>query len=311
MATLKGTTEFYSFDSTDILSYNIKAMFKYGLLEKSAYSNVTLNGSNSGLAELQLVKDNRHTDGTVFESYGPSIVWESGLVNAFSYDNPIAVSGIYIDNTFVPNGTTGASGFYIDYEFGRVVTNSDFSSNTIKMEYSFPEVAIYSSDSDQWKSIINSYMDSFDSVGNLSPSGIASRLKENRIWTPCMVVDIQDRTNEPFQLGGGEIHDYAVFYHIFANNGFQATKISDIVNNQESTSLFLYNINNAPFPLEFNGSLASGALQYNQLARQDSPYFWSKARIESSRGGKRNTFSDIYRSEVVQQISVIRYPSLY
>jgi len=311
MATLKGTTEFYSFDATDILSYNIKSMFRYGLLEKSAYSNVNINGFNSGLAQLQSVKDNRFSDGTVFETYGPSIVWESGISNTYSYDNPINVSGIYIDGTFVPNGTTGASGFYIDYEFGRVVTNSDFSNSEVKMEYSFPEVAFYSSDSDQWQTIINSYMDSFDSVGNISPSGIASRLKENRIWTPCVVVDVQDRTNEPLQLGGGEIHNYAVFYHIFSNNGFQSTKLADIINNQEATSLFLYNINNAPFPLDYNGALTSGALQYNQLARQDSPYFWSKARIDQSRGGKRNTFSDIYRAEVVQEISVIRYPSLY
>lgn len=311
MPVFKGTTEFYAFDATDILSYNLRSRLNHGLLELGAYSNINREGANSGISTLQTIKDERYTDGTVHECYGPSVIWQSGVSNNHSIDPHINVSGIYIDGTFIENETTGASGFYIDYEFGRVVTNSDFSSNTVTMDYSFPEVAIYSSDSAQWRTIINSYNDAFNDVGQISPSGIASRLKENRVWTPCVVVDVQDRSNEPYQLGGGEWHQYAVFYHIFGNNGFEITRIADILNNQEATNINLYNINNAPFPLDFRGALASGALQYNELSKQSGPYFWTKARVETSRGGKRNTFSDIYRGEVIQEISVIRYPSLY
>lgn len=316
MSVFKGTTGFFQYDATDILRYNLTSWLDWGLLEMGAFESVDKDGRNSNLATLQEVKDERETDGTVYEAFGPSIVWQSGLSPIAGSPDVINVSGVWIDGSFFPNGTTGSDGFTIDYQNGRVIFNEDKSDSTIQMNYSFPHVGVYDSYSWQWRDIIDSYEAAdFSNIGSDSPSGIASNLKERRVWTPCVILEVQDRTNQPLQLGGGEIHEYAVFYHIFSGRDFDVTRICDTLNNQESKTLKLFDVNKARssgvIPFNYDGSLPSGSLEYNTLRQNNNGYFWTYGRIDSSRGGKRPIFSDISRGEVVQSISVTRYPSTY
>ena len=317
MGILKGTTNFFSYDATDTLRYNLDSWLEWGLAEIGAYETADQNGRNSSLATLQPVKDERETDGTVFETYGPSIIWQSGVSPIAGSPNIINPSGVWIDGSFYPNGTTGSNGFTIDYRDGRVIFNEDKSGSTIKMNYSFPHVAVYDSQSPQWKSIIDSYTEAdYTNIGNSSPSGIASNLKERRVWLPCVVVEVQNRTgNDPLQLGGGEIHDYAVFYHVFGNRDFDVVRTCDLLNNQKNKKLKLFDVNKARasgvIPYNYNGSIPSGTLEYPTLRGNNNGYFWTYGRIEESRGGSKSTFSDIYRGEVIQSVTVHRYPSTY
>lgn len=316
MGILKGTTGFFQYDATDTLRYNLTSWLDWGLLEMGAFDSADKDGKNSALATLQEVKDERETDGTVFEAFGPSIVWQSGISPLAGSPEMINVSGVWVDGSFYPNGTTGTNGFIVDYKNGRVVFEESKSSSTVQMNYSFPHVGVYDSYSPQWKDVIDAYSTSdFSSIGTNSPSGIASSLKERRVWLPSVFVELQDRTNEPLQLGGGEIHDFAVFYHVFGSRDFDVTRVCDILNNQETKTLKLFDVNKARssgvIPFNYDGSLPSGVLEYNDLRQNNSGYFWTYSRIDASRGGKRSTFSDISRGEVIQSVSVTRYPSTY
>lgn len=316
MSIFRGTTGFFQYDATDILRYNLATWLDWGLLEAGAYDSTDKDGRNSSLATLQEVKDERETDGTVFEAFGPSIIWQSGLNPVAGSPSVINVSGVWLNGSFVPNGTAGSNAFTVDYRNGRVVFDESKTGSTVQMNYSFPHVAVYDSDSPQWKDIIESYTEAgYLDIGNNSPSGIASNLKERRVWTPCVIVDVQDRTTQPLQLGGGEINEYAVFYHVFGSRGFDVASICDRLNNQQNKRLKMFDVNKAKssgvIPYGYGGTVPDSVLEYPTLRDNNNGYFWTYGRIEESRGGRRSTFSDIYRGEIIQSVSLDRYISTY
>jgi hypothetical protein len=252
--------------------------------------------------------------GRVYEGMGPSWAWETGVVPVTSGLTPIfQVSGVYVNNTFYPTSTTsGTYGHIVDYRRGRVVFNSAIpSTDSVKCEYVFRDVDIFLTNSKQWKTITSEYEKQFNDLENLSPSGMASILKENRVWLPCVAIDLKSVTSEGLQLGGGEIAKLYVDYHIFANRSFDAYKLCNIIGNQEATVLDLYDINKAPFPYNYNGTLASGALSYPTLADRTGQYFWTYGYIETATATPYNSSTDVYRSESNHTISVDRYLSTY
>ena len=310
MSVLKGTKNFYAYEVSDTLSQNLKTWIEYGLLEIGAYTAISRSGANSGYSQLQRVYDDRYGGNRVFEGVGPGWVWESGVSTSAGSDTIFGVSGVFVGATYLPNATSGSNSYIIDYANGRIVfDNAVSTASGVSCDYVTRDVAVYLSDSVQWKTIVQKYEERFDDIDNLSPSGMASILKENRIWLPCIVVEVQDRTNRPLQLGGGDYNEFAVFYHIFSETAFPVRRIVDMLNNQEGKRLDLYNLATAPFPLNRNGTIASGSLTYPNLSSRNGPYFWTYAYIESSRGGYRNTFTDLHRGEIIQSIAVGRYLS--
>ncbi len=318
MPVFKGSQNFYDYDVTDILGYNIKSFLEYGLLEIGAYTNVTLTSANSGYALLQRTHDDRFGGaGRVYEGYGPSWVWETDVIPPSGKAAPFQASGIYVNNTFYPTvSTSGQYSHYIDYRNGRVVFDSSVSANTVvKCEYSFRDIDVFLQDSPQWKTIRSSYLpylQEFNRISEVQPSGMASILKDRRVWLPCVAITMDDMTfDRGIQLGGGDIYDYEVRYHVFSDSSFANKRLSDIINNQAQKTLKVFNINNHTFPYRFNGSLASGALSYKQLSSDTNPSFWTHAYINDGGGGPRNSMTDIYRAELNHSISVYRHLSTY
>jgi hypothetical protein len=312
MSVLKGSKNFYSYEASDTLAYNLKNWLEYGLVEMGAYTPVKFSLATSGYTNLKNVYDERYGGSNrVYEGLGPSWVWESGISPIGTSINPFQVSGVYVNNTFYPSSTTsGSYAHTVDYERGRIIFASGVSA-TVKCEYTFRDISVYLSDTPQWKEIITQYLDKYDTLDTSSPSGMASVLKENRVWLPCVVIEVQDRTNSALQLGGGEINTYAVFYHVFSDNAFSAKRLIDTINNQYEKTLTLFDINSAPFPLSYEGSISSGALTYPEVSSRSSPYFWTYGAIISSRGGSMGNLSDVYTGTVVQSIEVARYLSTY
>jgi hypothetical protein len=314
MSVLKNTREFYQYDSSDILVHNLSNWISYGLLEAGAYTNVTFSSAMSGYTTLKTSYDDRNGGSRyVYEGLGPSWVWEEDISLLGSSDQPHIPSGIYVNNTFyLTSSTSGNYSHFIDFQNGRVVFNNQLGKNdVVKCEYTFRDVAIYQSDSEQWKTIINEYQSRFDNLNINNPSGLSMTLKDKRVWLPCIVIENESNGRRGLMLGGGEIEEHRVFYHIFSDLPFTNKKLSDLLNNQQQTVLNLYNINTAPFPYEYNGSLNPSGVDYKTLSNKNNDNFWTHAFISNSFGSPIESKFDLHRAEVVQEIEIDRYIYTY
>jgi hypothetical protein len=311
MAVLKGNKGFYDFEVSDFLAANLKRWLDYGLLEMGAYTNVAFSLPTSGYTNLKRTTDDRYS-GTVYEALGPNIVWEPDVNPIGRPDKPIVASGVYVNNTFIAPSASGSYPYYIDYKLGRVIFASGLpTSASVKMEYSFSDVSTYLVDEKQWKVITEGFTKGYDELEELAPSGIAQYLKQNRVWLPAVIIDVGDRSNEPLQLGGGEINSFVVDYHICSDRAFTNRRLCDLLNNQYQTTINLFNLNDMQWPYNYNGTIASGALTYPVLANQDSAYFWDKAFISAVVGGPRPESTDVYRGEITHTVDVDRHMITY
>src|SRR5688572_15244515 len=256
MPVLKGSKNFYDYSVTDSLAENLRSMIDYGFVEAGAYTRVTFDSTEaSGHTRLYRTTDPRYGDDRVFEGLGPSWVWESGISPVAGGLAPFPVSGVYVNDIFYPVSTSGDYSHIVDYRHGRVIFDSDIStSDIITCEYTCREVGVYNADSREWKTIIDEYVPKLSELETLSPSGMAQHLKENRVWLPSIFIEVEDRDNSPLQLGGGEVNEFVVSYHVFSDRAFSARKIADILNDQYQTRIDLYDVNTAPKPYKYNGS---------------------------------------------------------
>lgn len=312
MGVLKGSRNFYKYDLTDIVTENVRAWLEYGLVEMGAYTNVTYSdASTSGYTKLQLVNDNRYTDGRVYEGYGPSWIWETSVSVPGGYTAPFAVSGIKVNNTFYPSATSGIYSHKIDYKHGRIVFDTPVTSGIVQCQYSFRDVDIVTSDSPKWQTIVDHYQDAYNDIGDLSPSGAAIFLKDRRVWLPTIVIATNTVRSKPLQLGGGEIVTCDVKTNILSDNSFISKRINDVLLNQYEHTLTLYDVETAPNTFNYNGTVASGALTYPQLSSRSGLYFWTFANVSQVFGGEQNEHSDLYNYLTDLRLEIQRYLSTY
>lgn len=318
MSVFRSTKSFYQYDASDILAHNLKERLKYGLLEMGAYTVVKFSTEASGYTNLKRVRDERFSyhpsSGSSYEGIGEHWAWETDVTSIASGISSIYVpSGIFINNTFMLTATTsGTFSHKIDFRNGRVIFDNPIpSASAVKCEYTFNDVAVYLNDDPQWKSIVDEYVTRFANIDSLSPSGMAMKLKEDRVWLPCVVVDVHSSDHTGLQLGGGELTTYRVSYHIFSDYPFIAKKLSDLLNGEENKVFNLYDVNTAAFPYNFDGSLNSGRDTYKNLSADGNDNFWTFAHIKKSRGGVVGSITDLYRAEIINDIDVPRYISTY
>lgn len=313
MPILKGSTDLYQYDITDILSNNIQKWLEYGLLEKGAYTSAKFDGSTSGLTNLKSVYDSRYGYNRIYEGFGPSWVWETDFNVPSGFDIPFQVSGVYVNNTFYSSAaTSGTYSHKVDYLNGRIIFNNAIASGlSVKAQYIFRDVDVYLTDSHKWKVIVDEYERRFEDLDDLSPSGMASILKENRVWMPSIIIESTRSGNFGLQLGGGERQNFETNIFVLGDNPFITNRLCDLLNNQFQQNLFLFNSNTVPVTYNINGTLASGALTYPNLSDRSGPYFLTYAYILSSDGGSNGNFDDVYRGIVNWRIEVDRYLSTY
>lgn len=316
MPVFKGTKSFYDYEVSDTLAYNLKSWIDYGLLETGAYTIVSFgNAATSGYTNLKRTYDDRYDGhGRVYEGMGPSWVWEQDVYPVTNdIPRPLVASGIRVNNTFYPANTdSGPYAHTMDFRHGRVIFKSPVPDNTkVECEYTFRDVATYLVDDPEWKIIVDGHTEKFESLQLHSPSGMAQFLKESRVWLPSVVIEVGNRLNSALQLGGGDINEFDVNYHIFADNPFVNRRLADLLNNQYQHQMCLLNINTAQFPFTYEGALASGALTYPKLAIRESPYFYTYGYISETSGGPQGSSTDVYRAEVSHTISVDRYMSTF
>lgn len=318
MGILKINRVFYDYSASDILADNLKTWLEYGLLETGAYTTAKFNmPSTSGLTNLKRVFDERY-DGIngsgshVFEGMGPSWVWENITNVPSGYPGLFRPSGVYVNNVFFNVAESGYYSFKVDYLNGRILFNNPVpQGSSVKCEYCFRDVAIYLEDEVPWRETIQNYLNKYENAENLQPSGLCQILKDNRLWLPCIIIDAKTRDSVGIQLGGGELDTNLVVYHIFSENPSVTRGMSDIIQDQKSQTLNLFDSNKRPQTFEYDGTLSSESTTYPNLINRGSGYFWTFGAIVSSKSRRIFNISDMFAAEVAHGIEVERYLSTY
>lgn len=278
-AVFKKYTQIGQSTFSDQIQSNLVSMLDYGLLCMGGFftarTGVNAYYGNSH-SNLRLSDDPRYMKGRVWESARSNWVWESNI----EYNiQPISISGIYVNGSFLPNG----SGYYIDYPRGRVVFNSSIPvTSQVKAEYSYRYYNVYSANVMWFRELMNNSFRVDDHQFNQYGSGVWSLLSDNRAQLPCIFPYLVPRYNwKPKQLGGGEYLYHDVIFYIFAETPTDRDRIIDILSVQEEKRIFFYDKNlvaaNNYYPLDVNGSLKpSGARNFVDLVEN---CLWADAII--------------------------------
>jgi hypothetical protein len=254
-------------------------------------------------AELRLVDDRNYTLGQVWEGNRQDWIWESGV--EYSYQ-PIQISGVYVNNTFHEGSSTGTYEHIVDYPRGRVIfTNPLPTGSTVEVNRSERYYSFYSSDEPWFKEVFfNSYRVD-DSHFKQVSSGVYSVLAQNRIQLPAVVVEtVPRRKFIPKQLGGGQWVVTDVLFRILSENTWDRDRIFDVITFQKEKTILSFDKNAMVdanrFPLNYDGSLASGAMTYPNLILPsgDGGFYWKKILFEDVQAQDSQDTPPLFRATV-------------
>jgi hypothetical protein len=303
---LKGITQIGNSTLCDQLKANLVEFFNWGMLGIGAFTNVTRSSEGAygaSPAQLRLVEDKNYTIGQVWESHRQDWVWQSGVDYAYQ---PIQISGVYVNNTFYSSSTTGTYEHTVNYPLGRVVfTNPIPTGSTVEVNYSYRDVSFYTSDAPWFKEVLfNSYRvddPQFTQYG----SGVWTTLAQNRIQLPAVVVEtVPRRTLIPMQLGGGQWVKQDVLFHVLTETPWDRDKLLDILTYQKEKTILSFDKNAMAdanrFPLDYQGSIASGAMCYPDLIKypEDGGFYWKKILFEDMQAQDAPSMPPLYRAVV-------------
>jgi len=271
----------------NILESNLKSLLDWGFLQIGAWFDATIPSSGTIFTntnprcQLLLTEDPSYNLGQVWQGIRKDWVWESGA--CYSSGNPISISGIYINNTFVP---TSSGTYTIDYPMGRVVFNSAVNkASTIKVNHSYRYVQTYRSTDAPWFNVLQ-----YDTFNNANPdiqqksTGEWSIAGNHRIQMPAIVIESVPRSrSRPYELGNDNLLlEQDVAFYIFAENKNDRNKLLDIIRLQQDLNFVLYNTNtlaqNDQYPVDENGDIKDNALMYPEIVAQ---YPWRKCWLKN------------------------------
>lgn len=296
----------------NILESNFKMFFDWSFLKIGAWFDAvnahsgTIYGNTNPPAKLILSDDPSYNPGQVWQGIRKEWVWESGV--SYSGNNPINISGVYVNNSFIPY----ASGtFTIDYPEGRIVFNSAKSkSSNITINHSYRYVQTYRSSDSPWFSIIQyPTLDNTNSDIQQISSGEWSIAGNHRIQLPAIVIESVPRSrSRPFELGNTSLWlEQDVAFYVLAENKNDRNKLLDIIRLQQDLTIELFDTNalsqNDQYPLNYNGDKKNNPLMYPNIVQQ---YAWRKCLIkEVSLFELDNITPNLYRGMARATVEII------
>jgi hypothetical protein len=303
---LKGVTDIGDSLLNDQLESNLIAFFDWGLINVGAFFNTVLADDKS---RLRPIDDPRYVAGTMWEPYRNNIVWETGIEYK---QQPIRISGVYVNNAFYPTSTTGVYSHYFDYEQGRLVFNNPVSTNSVvKMEYTARYFNFTTADAPWFRQVMFNSFRVDDNQFLQFGSGVWSVLGQNRVQLPAVVVEcVPKRTFEGYQIGGGQIIKQDILYHIFTENPWDRKTVLDIISYQNMKTIHSFDNNllaeQNKFPFDDNGALVSGALTYPEMV---GTYYWKTIFFNGMSSQESISAPPLYQA-VVRSTCEIVFPEL-
>lgn len=276
------------------LETNLKDFLDWSFLQIDGFNNVRIV---SGVNPQHYTLHNVSISGvgikpnTVWESPFKEWVYQTGLPTD---TQPISISGIYLNNTFLPAPTgSGNYGYHINYPLGRVVFNNPINANSqVKLSYSYRQIQVYKSDDAPWWKEIQK-----NNYGIFNDNQFTQRLlAEHRLQTPFIMIETIARNQQiPYELGNSRnILDQDVLLHIFTSHSSQRSNLIDILLKQKDKGLLFYDLNKVlsdnVYGLNYRGEKNQNGLNYGQIVTNYT-YFYRNAFIKNSLLSEINNFS--------------------
>lgn len=296
-------TQFHHVDSISqknrlsSLEDNIKSFLDWSFLNIGAFVNIPISSPNSS---LKPVSD--PAQGTkIWESMNKDWIYENAHDNiSYKSLSPIAFSGIYLNNTFLPSPSgSGNYTYRVNYPLGRITFNNNVSnSSNIKAAYSYRYIQTYKANENNWWKEVQKEI--YGPPKNNNESSIVS---VHKIQIPAVIIELTPRTIlNPFQLGSTDnIITQDILLHVLCNNSSQRNNIIDILIEQKDNTLYLYDINlavkNKHTPLDQYGSINDDGKNYNTLV---SEYPTSWCLIKNTNISELNTISSSMHHGIVR-----------
>ena len=261
---------------SNILLDNFISFYDWGFLNKGGFVNV--NRPTSGLygGNKHLLKPTSNPDyqaNQVWQAHRKNWVWETGISKT---TQPNAISGIYVNNSFLPysyNPTSGyyvGSGYRLDHLNGTVIFNSPISATSVvSLNYSYKYVFVYKAEGFPFARQVQ--RGSFRLDQNFfTASGSWVQFGETRVQLPAVLVEAPNkREYRPYQLGGGQWADTDITYYILSDNMSTCINLQDAISYQNDRVLRLYNPNTASksgdLPFNYRNDLVGRDKSYSNL----------------------------------------------
>ncbi len=296
---LKSVGQIGDVQLTEHLQSNICSFLDWGLMNLGGYFNVYLNttqpyGGNP--STLRLSDDPRYYKGTVWDSFKTNWCWEQGIDGS---NQPINISGVYVNGQFYPVGTSGQFGYNIAYTHGRVIFNNPLPSNSkVQVEYSYKFYNVYPANIQWFKELMKGSFRIDDPQFNFFGSGLWTIFPESRAQLPAVVVEsVPRREHVGKQLGGGQWIYQDMLFHIMAETPEQRNNIVDILTYQSEKRFFMYDKNamnrSGVYPLNQFGYLVNPSSTYPFLVNN---YLYTDVIIRKTTSQEQdNVAQSIYR----------------
>lgn len=305
MSTFNFVKDISERDSISCLEDNIKSFLDWSFLNIGGFIDVNIpsSGISGGdFSKLRSVPDPGTSTNKVWESPRKDWVYETGVNH--NGNTPNQISGIYLNNAFLPSPTgSGSYGYFIDYNLGRVTFNNPVSNNSsINLSYSYRYVQTYkANESIWWKEIQeNSYNPS-----NFKTNPDTFITSNHRVQLPAIVLQTAPRSvSIPYELGTAtNILIQDILLHIYTENPTTRNSLIDMLIKQKDKSLNLYDTNKVikynSQPVNYRGEPNINRLNYDQISN-DPRFLLKRCFIENSVLSELNNFSDSLYHAVVR-----------
>lgn len=301
MTTFHNVSSITNKNRISLLEDNVKSFLDWSFLHIGGFVNVSIPTSGVAGGSFHILKSSEDPvlKDKVWQSPRKDWIYESGIV--YESGSPIAFSGLYLNNTFLPAPTgSGSYGYNVNYPLGQIVFNNSVSSkSTVTANYSYRYVQVYkSSDNFWWKEVQKeTYNPSNFNKQDYSITSV------HRVQLPAIIVELIPRTIQvPHQLGTVDniiIQD--VFLHIYTENANQRNILVDILLHQKDKTVYLYDVNdvikNNRYSLNKFGNINPSGYNYPNII-QNFPSYW--CTIKDSTIGELNSLSSSLYNAIVR-----------
>jgi hypothetical protein len=279
---------------SNILLDNFVTFFDWGLIDKSGFNNVVSPASGmygGDKTVLRMANDPNYQSGQVWQGFRENWIWETGVSTT---TQPISVSGVYVNNTFLPyvyNSSSGnyigngPTGYRIDFPNGRVIFNSPLpSTSTVKLNYSYKWVKVDRAEGTPFFRQIQSSDFRID-TNFLTGSGDWVQLGQTRVQLPAIFVEVvPNRTYQPYQLGGGQWANTDIVFYVMSLRESDCSNLLNIISYQNDRFIRLFDSNiisrSGAYPVSFKGDLINRKYTYPNWV---SDYYNADCRIFNTR----------------------------
>jgi hypothetical protein len=268
---------------------NCKAFLDWGLLNSAgAWTDVEVPTSGiygGNFHALRPVNDENYTDGQVWESVKSDWVWETG-VNYNDTDNPINISGVYVNGTFYTTGNV-TFGHHYNYPLGRVVFDSPIGTgSTVTLEYSYRSVQVDIADNSVlWKELQQNSLRPDDSQWTTRDDR-GEWAKATRQQMPAIIVEaVPRRFQQPYELGNGSLLiSQDIVFHVISEDRWWRNQLVDLLCFQDFKTIWMFNsdevTSSGANALDYRGmKLGNPPMYPNLVDERGDGYRWKQMRF--------------------------------